>query len=112
MIFGFSVRLPFDVLTPIGFEVFVLLQIFSYMLICHAVMLAFSLLISFFGMMMAFGHDLKRTFQNLNENYKTDRNNAELKNGFHEAIKLHIEVKELSKTWSIFAFTLDHTNYN
>lgn len=59
-------------------------------------MCGLGMLVGFFGIMMTFGQITLMKFHDLNRNYMIDKDDAILKKEFHDAICIHIEIKELS----------------
>lgn len=89
-------RLPFDRKTAIGYGGSCITETLILIVQVHVASCALGILVSFYGIAMAFGLIIQRKFYIVNENYKTDKNNAHIRDKLFDAIRFHMDSKQLS----------------
>lgn len=84
--------------TPIGYAINMAVQTGSIMFVGQTVVCALGLLLAFFGTMMAFGQSIQRKIHNIKAIYneQVDKNDAQIRKQFCDAIRFHTNIKELS----------------
>lgn len=88
-------RFPFDVKTPIGYGVAILVQVAVYAIISEIIFGAIGITIGSCGIMISMCQTIARKFGVLNENYKIDQNAEKMKFEFRNTIHWHGQAKRL-----------------
>lgn len=90
----FSLGLPFNTKTPIGYAIaFLILGPLS-IAVLRATIHTIIFLLRYFFLMMSFGRNLCKKFHDLDENFS--KINTKIQNDLCQAISFHTEVKQLS----------------
>lgn len=95
-------RLPFSQKTPIGYIATHLIQVGSFVVVCHTVFCALVLLTAFLGIMMSIGRDVQRKLRETNENFSLSRNDAKLWNDLYDIVRFYASALSLLRNFHLF----------
>lgn len=85
--------MPINETTPIGYTVYISIELFSIVITGHTAICALLLLVGFFGIMVSFAQSVQKKLYDLNKNYTIDRNDVKLKDELRDVVQFYIEIK-------------------